>query len=202
VPLCPSTSLDLEISKDQQQLFNPTYADLLLSSVEQGSFGEEAKRIIANRHHDVIDGNAKSFSKVLNSEERMRKVTDYNEMTAGIAEISAEKDDQKRKKQEEEQKKDKEKKDAGKKAAIDKEKDEKLPGIILDVNKGEDYLVSLKVPRMREILTFYFNMPSAAVRNAKKAEVLQMIREDMSSMHQEMADAATEAQLETFVPPL
>jgi len=73
----------------------------LLSSVEQGSFGEEAKKRIAKRRHDVIDDNTKRYSKVLNSEERMRKVIDYNEMTAGIAEISAEKDDEKRKKQQE-----------------------------------------------------------------------------------------------------
>jgi len=126
---------------------------VLLSSVEQGSFGEEAKKRIAKRRqHEVIDGNAKSYLKVLNSEERMRKVTDYNEMTARIAEISAEKDDQKRKKQQEKEqkKKDKEKKDAEENSGIDKEKDEKLPGIILDVNKGEDYLVSLKAPRKDE----------------------------------------------------
>jgi len=133
----------------------------------------------------------------------MRKVIDYNEMTAGIAEISAEKDDEKRKKQQEKEKKNKEEKDTENKAAIDKEKDEKLPGIILDVNKGEVYLVSLKVPRrMKEILTFYLNMPLAAVRNTKKAEVQQTIRDEMSSMHQEMADAATEARLEIFVAPL
>jgi len=55
---------------------------------------------------------------------------------------------------------------------------------------------------MKEILTLFFNMLLAAVRFTKKAEVQQMIREAMSSMHQEIADAATESQLETFVAPL
>ena len=53
---------------------NPSQKDLLLSTVEEDAYGEAAEKKKARRRQDMIDGNAKSYSRVLNSEERMKVI--------------------------------------------------------------------------------------------------------------------------------
>ena len=80
-------------------------------------------------------------------------------MTAGIAEINAEKDEEKKRKQEEKVQKQKEKecKEKEKRDAFKKEKSEKLPAIIQDIKKGTKHLLHLNVPRLKEILIFFYS---------------------------------------------
>ena len=65
--------------------------DVILSSLEQDSFGENAKKKRARRRMCFIDGNTKSYSKWLNSDARMEKYTDHNELTGIVAELVLEK---------------------------------------------------------------------------------------------------------------
>jgi len=65
-PLLPSAYLGVEISKDQLKLMNPSVGDLILSKIEEDTMGAKAKKKIARRRHDFIDGNAKSYGKILN----------------------------------------------------------------------------------------------------------------------------------------
>ena len=94
---------------------NPSVRDVLLSSLEEDAYGENAKKRRACRRHDFIDGNAKSYAKWLNAPERMQKYAEYNELQSRMAEIRADKDKERetrkqakeKKKQEREQKKQK-----------------------------------------------------------------------------------------------
>jgi len=61
--------------------------------------GAKAKKKMARRRDDFIDGNAKSYAKILNCPTRMRKLEDYNKMQACLAEIYAERGEEKKQKQ-------------------------------------------------------------------------------------------------------
>ena len=155
-----------------------------MSNVEQAAYRVQAQKKLARRRHDIIDGNRKSYAKVLNSDERMEKVMDYNNLQAAIAEINVERDEDKKKKQKEkdEKKKEKERKEVEKKIATENEKIEKMPGILEDIAKGLGHLNTMKAPRLRDILVFYFKYSIGEVRNAKKAELINMMNNEMAGV--------------------
>ena len=111
-PLRQSAYLGLEISKDQLELLNPSIGDLMLSKMEEDTIGAKAKKKIARRRHDFIDGSAKSYAKILNCPTRMRRLEDYNKMQACLAEVLAGRGEEKkqRKLEREQEKANKEKK--------------------------------------------------------------------------------------------
>ena len=85
----PSAYLGIEISKDPLELLNPCIGDLMLSIMEEDTFGaNKAKKKIARRRHDFIDdGNAKSYAKIFKCATRMRKLEDCNKMLNKIKQI-------------------------------------------------------------------------------------------------------------------
>ena len=97
--LAPSSHINCEMTDDQRRFLNPTMRDVILSSLEQDSFGENAKKKRARRRMCFIDGNAKSYSKWLNSDTRMEKYADHNELTGLVAELVLEKDEENERKE-------------------------------------------------------------------------------------------------------
>ena len=132
----PSPWLDVEVQEDQRDLLNPGMQDLLLCTVEE-AYGEGAKKKRALRRQDMIDGNAKSYARVLNSPDRMESLIDFNGLAAVVSEMRREKDEKRaetaaKKKQED---KEKQKKKAAEEERIQKEKEELLPGLKLVLEK-------------------------------------------------------------------
>lgn len=91
----------------------------------------------------------------------------------------------------EQKKRDKEKKDAENVAALQKEKEEKLPGIESDLAEGYPHVEKLKVPRLKDILIFYLGEPSKEVKKMLKQRLLELLKEKMESLSQNAAAAAT-----------
>ena len=84
------------MTDDQRMFLNPTMRDVILSTLEQDSFRENAKKKRAQRHMCFIDGNAKSYSKWLNSKAQIEKYADHNELIGIVAELRLEKDKEKK----------------------------------------------------------------------------------------------------------
>ena len=84
--LKPSAYLDVEVSTEQITLLNPKSQNVLRGFILQDSVGNGAKRMMAKRRLDIIDGNAGSYSRVLNCNARMESVKEVHELTAAVAE--------------------------------------------------------------------------------------------------------------------
>ena len=190
-PLRPSAYLGLEISKDQLELLNPSIGDLMLSKMEEDTIGAKAKKKIARRRHDFIDGSAKSYAKILNCPTRMRRLEDYNKMQACLAEVLAGREEEKkqRKLEKEQEKANKEKKKAERAAALEAERKEKIDGIVEDIQKGQNHFQTLKMNRLKEILRLYFYVRPVDMYRLKKASLLELLTEKYLSMEQEAAAA-------------
>lgn len=190
-PLRTSAYLGLEISKDQLELLNPSIGDLMLSKMEEDTIGAKAKKKIARRRHDFIDGSAKSYAKILNCPTRMRRLEDYNKMQACLAEVLAGREEEKkqRKLEKEQEKANKEKKKAEKAAALEAERKEKIDGIVEDIQKGQNHFQTLKMNRLKEILRLYFYVRPVDMYRLNKASLLELLTEKYLSMEQEAATA-------------
>ena len=62
-PLLPSAYLNIEIDSDQYSFLNPTMQDVLLSTLEMDSYGNNAKKKRARRRMCIVNGSAKSYEK-------------------------------------------------------------------------------------------------------------------------------------------
>ena len=84
--------------------------DVLLSTLEQDVVGNYAKKKRARRRMDFLDGYTKSYSKWLNSPQRMEKYADQNALVGILAEMKMEKDEEKKKQKEKKSEYEKERK--------------------------------------------------------------------------------------------
>jgi hypothetical protein len=157
--LAPSAFLDVEMSFDQSELLNPHPRDIFMGAIMDQTVGTRAKKKIAKRRCDFIAGNVGSYSRLLNSEGQMIQITEYNELAASIAALSAEKADlaeaSKLKKQTE-----MEDRAAKKSAATEAEKtkiEQLMPAMTEHINQGVAHVLTLTGPRLKEILRYYFN---------------------------------------------
>ena len=85
----PSPYLDIEYTKDQSRLFNPSYKNVLQGFIAYDVKGKGAMKRLAKRRLDVIEGNINSYSRCLNDPKRMKAMMDHNQLVASVAEISA-----------------------------------------------------------------------------------------------------------------
>ena len=65
-----SSYLDAEVSKDQQELLNPSVHDSIVGFIIKDSKGEGARKRLPQRRLNMMDGGISSYCCVLNSEER------------------------------------------------------------------------------------------------------------------------------------
>jgi hypothetical protein len=172
-PLLPSSHLHCWISADQRSFLNPTLRDVLLSTIEKDGYGERARKKRARRRQDMIDGNAKSYARWLNSPARMESYAEFNAMQAAIACV---RDDADRRR--EEKSREQERKKAEKKAIADekrrKEEEriaELMPELKEDTMKGVDHVNTLRRPRMEDILQRVYGVSRASVKKLTKLEL-------------------------------
>lgn len=96
----PSAALDVEMSDVQRTLFNPTYKNVLMGYILYDVKGKGAKQKIAKRRLDAISGNVGSYSKILNSSKRIKMIQEVNQLTATVAEVTADMENQLERKRE------------------------------------------------------------------------------------------------------
>ena len=169
-PLLPSAHLNIEIDSDQYSFLNPTMQDVLLSTLEMDSYGDNAKKKRACRCMCMVDGSAKSYSKQLNSASRMDKYTDQNALIGILAALRLETDEAK-KKAKEKKATDMEEKQRNKIAneiRKQQEKDNTMPSILEDINKGLAFVQSKNMPRLKQILLYYYNMNETELNKLKR----------------------------------
>ena len=89
--LVPSAYLNVEVTDDQVELLKPSVKHVMMGAILAEAAGKGARKLIAKRRIDIIDGNIGSYSRLLNSDARMEMIRDVNALAAAVAEISKEK---------------------------------------------------------------------------------------------------------------
>ena len=178
--LVPSSHLDIAISSEQVDLLNPTPRDIQIGAIIDQCVGRFSKRRIARRRIDIISGNINSYARILNGPAEMSKIRTYNELTASMAELQKERDEQaelsRAKKKKTDEEKVAKKLEANRVAA--EEHTRLLPICSAYVAKGMDHVLSLTVNKKRDILLHIFNHKKLS--NIKKAAVDDLIKSKMA----------------------
>jgi hypothetical protein len=96
----PSAYLDVNATADQIELFKPTHKNVVMGFILKDTMGPGAVKLIAKRRIDVLDGNVGSYSRLLNSSSRLKQIKEVNDLAAAVAEITRDKDDDRKRKKE------------------------------------------------------------------------------------------------------
>ena len=98
-PLPPSMYLDVALDDNvQPSIFNPTMSDVMVLTKEANAFRNGAMKKRTRRMMDIIDGNENSYSKWLNTPERVYKFAFHNSLHTLIGSIRSKKEGEKRNK--------------------------------------------------------------------------------------------------------
>lgn len=175
----PSPSLNVEMSHLQKSLLNPNSQDVMLSELIDQAQGQRAKKKEAKRRQDVINGNIGSYSAILNTEENLEMVKDYNNLAASLGMLSAEKDA----KSEESAKKKKEEaaekaaKKAGKEAEEITKRHDLLPGFLQELEQNDiSGIIGLADSRMRLYIRYFFQEKVVNLSKTKKDKLQEMLQ--------------------------
>lgn len=174
VPLVPAPHLDVEMSRDQRKLLNPTPQDVSLSELIDQAQGDRAKKKEAKRRQDIISGNINSYSAILNTEKKLESVKDYNDLAASIGMFNAEKDAnaEASKKKKEEEEAEKEKKKAEKEVKEAEKRRGLLPGMEQEIEqKSIPAILGLPDTRLREYIRYFFQKKVVNLSKKKKTEL-------------------------------
>lgn len=85
--MAPSSYLDVEISKQQMQLLQPTAQDFVAREIMSHCHGEGAKQALAQRKLDAL-GNLRGSCGLANDAERMRRLKNQLDLAKSMAEIN------------------------------------------------------------------------------------------------------------------
>ena len=145
--LVPSPSLDVEITKDQVDLLNPTPRDVQLGAILDQCSGKKATKKIARRRIDFVSGNVNSYARILNRPKQLEKITTFNQLLVSIATLQRERDEEYKKQTElkNKKKKETEARAAEKKALAKEKRDQLLPVCMEHVKQGLQHVLDQKV---------------------------------------------------------
>ena len=175
----PTAGLDVEMTGNQKKLLNPTPNDVVMSELIDQAQGQRAKKKEAKRRQDVVTGNIGSYSAILNSEDNLKKLQDYNDLAASIGVLNAEKDASKEtsNKKKEEEAAEKAKKKAGREVEEIAKREELLPGFKQELERQNvDVILALSDARMRLYVRYYFQQKVVNLTKAKKNQLQQLLR--------------------------
>ena len=104
-------------------------------------------------------------------------------MVGILAAIQLEKDHEKKKAKEkkEDDQKEKERKKIEKEINRAHNKINAMPGIVFDVQQGLAYVLKKKVPEMRELLDYYYNVNLQSLNKMNKPELITLITAKMTT---------------------
>ena len=166
----PSAYLDVETSNAQIEMLKPTHKNVVMGNILKDSDGKDARQLIAKRRIDMIDGNIGSYSRLLNSTQRMEMIQDVNAaLTAIVATISKDKADERTRMKEtmaDEKAKKREEKQKATESAEEARRNEMMPvltGLMqpFETNRSDRNLDGVKAFSanvLRDILRFYFRV--------------------------------------------
>ena len=182
-PLLPSSYLDCAIDNDQCSFLNPTMRDVILSTLELDSYGDNAKKKRARRRMCMVDGNASSYSKQLNSPARMEKYADQNCSVAMLAELQLERDNDKKKAKEKKEEKDKlkERNRITKDLERERNKLNAMPGIEQDIQLGIEHVLKKNAKELVLILDYYYNVNRTDLNKMRRPALVNMITTKMNT---------------------
>ncbi|KAG7339481.1 hypothetical protein IV203_034477 [Nitzschia inconspicua] len=126
-----SQYLNVEMSKKQQKLVNPSYKNVLMGFMCYDIRGGGAKKKIAQRRLNIVDGNVNSYARCLNDPRRLAAMREMDQLISAVAQVAA---DQAREKVERKEvaaakAKERKKKQAEEAAADTKKRDELKPAL-------------------------------------------------------------------------
>jgi hypothetical protein len=178
--IAPSSYLNASMSEEQATLLNPAYKHVLTGFTMYDVKGKGARNKIAKHQLDMIDGNIGSYSCLLNVSKCLKSLKDYNELTAMIANVSADADKEKEKqqvvaKQRVIDKVAKKLLDKTKEAAKKKTLMPKLAAIMETVTNDANELASQTLATLRDIIRYYFESNPQGLRTMKKDALLVFI---------------------------
>jgi hypothetical protein len=176
----PSSYLDAAMLEEQATLLNPTCKHVLTGFMMYDVKGKGARNKIAKHRLDMIDGNIGSYSHLLNDSKHLKLLKDYNELTAMIANVSADayKEKEKRQVVAKQRATDKEAKkllDQTKEAAKKKTLMPKLAAIMETVTNDANEHASQTLATLRDIIRYYFESNPQGLRTMKKHVLLAFI---------------------------
>ncbi len=140
-------------------LLNPTFKDVQLSDIIDLSMGEQAKKKEARRKQDFLSGNINIYSQIMNNEENMELVNNYNGLAASLAMMNAEKDEKKAKAVAEKMKtaEESEQKKVTAEAKENKKGSELLPGFEQELRESDAAkILTLADARLQLYICFFF----------------------------------------------
>ena len=175
--LLPSKYLNLEITAEQKKNLNPTLKQVLVGSLTDEVMGVGAKRKLAKRRLEMIEGNVSSYSRIINDSEQLNQLKEWKKIHATVALIQEEREEKKELAREEKRKKEEEK-DRKKKEAVEKlakERAESIPKLQPHVSKGLDHMKTQTNDLLREFLKLWFEKPSTGLAKMAKPALVAEI---------------------------
>lgn len=163
----PSSFLDLKLSADQLELFNPSPLQTVMGYILDDAQGKNAKKLLAKRRLDVITGNVASYSKFLNDPSRLEDLRDHNMLAAVIADHKKEEQDKKKERAEKKriEEEEKERRKAANAAKEAERRQQLMPTLEAIVSKidenGEEWIDgdrNINGDNLRFILRYYYNV--------------------------------------------
>jgi len=186
--LVPSAHLQVEVTKEQVDMLNPTPRDIQMAAIVDQCSGKKAMKVIAKRRIEFIDGNVNSYARILNGPQQLRRIKCVNDLAASIAALQREDEVKAGLALEDKKVKDAEK--AARKEERDRKEEEKrvrlAPECKEEVDKGIDNVLSLTNLRRKEILKYHFNITSG-LANMRLADTESKLRELMGAVVEDNA---------------
>ncbi|KAG7355653.1 hypothetical protein IV203_000339 [Nitzschia inconspicua] len=84
-----SQYLNVEMSKKQQNLINPSYKHVLTGFMCYHVRGGGAKQKIAHRRINMVESNVTSYAQCLNNPKRLSAIREMDELIASVAQVTA-----------------------------------------------------------------------------------------------------------------
>ena len=180
--LVPSSHLQVEVSREQIDLLNPTPRDVQMAAIIDQCSGKKATKVIAKRRIEFIEGNVNSYARILNGPTQLERIKTFNDLAASIATLQKEKDEIERKAKESKKLKAAEKAQnkLEKELKAKKDYEEFGPGCKDDVEKGIDHVLSLNNVRRKLILKIHFGY-AGGISSKPLKETEKLLREYMGA---------------------
>jgi 23S rRNA pseudoU1915 N3-methylase RlmH len=165
--LKPSSALDVEFTQDQAALIQPTMIQCNTGVIIDEMRGDGAKKRMARRHLDMVNGNISSYCQVLNSKDQLDHMKEVTLLTASVDEVTKENeaDRQRRMDKRKQDAADRTKKDAERKVMTEHKAIESKPkcaALMDEINdKGRDHVKKLTAGQLKMLLQYEFNLTAA-----------------------------------------
>ena len=82
-----SSYLDVDTTKDQFRILNPTSLDFIAGYIMEDAVGDRALKILPNRFLNLFDGSISSHCSILNSPKRLKHIRQANKLECVLCDL-------------------------------------------------------------------------------------------------------------------